>query len=78
MKRHRSLLTVATILSLALAVSAHDTWLVPRVPIVPPGIDTWLLLTSGMAFPVLDTSINSDRVDLARCRLNDKVMELSH
>src|SRR5215204_441235 len=77
MKRHRSFLAVATILSMSLAVSAHDTWLVPRVPIVPPGIETWLLLTSGMSFPLLDTSINPDRVDVARCRLNDRVIDVS-
>ena len=62
---------------MALAVSAHDTWLVPRVPNVSPGADTWLDLTSGMSFPQLDTSINPDRVDVARCRLSDKVEELS-
>jgi len=77
MKRHRSLLAVATTLVMALAVSAHDTWLVPRVPTVQPGVDTSLVLTSGMSFPKIDTSINPDRVDVARCRLNDKVEELS-
>lgn len=77
MKRHRSLLAVATTLVMALAVSAHDTWLVPRMPGVQPGVETSLVLTSGMSFPHIDTSINPDRVDVARCRLNDKVEELS-
>lgn len=55
---------------LCLTTSAHDTWLLPKQGRVAPGARVALDLTSGMAFPLLDTSIKPDRIDVARCRLN--------
>ncbi len=77
MKRPRALLIVTTVLIASLVVSAHDTWLSPREPTASTGTKAWLDLTSGMAFPLLETSINPDRVDIARCRLKGNTEELA-
>jgi uncharacterized GH25 family protein len=73
----RKLIVFATILLLnAFVISAHDTWLLPRRTAVMPGTVVWMDLTSGMAFPKLETSIKPDRIDTARCRLNGKTLEI--
>lgn len=71
------LLTVVIAVVTTVAVSAHDTWLTPRQFHVPPGTRVRLDLTSGMAFPHLDTSIKLDRIDVARFRQNGKIQEIS-
>ena len=70
MKRPRAFLLLAILLIASLIVSAHDTWLSSKEPTVSPGTKAMLDLTSGMAFPLLDTSIKPDRVGVARYRLN--------
>jgi uncharacterized GH25 family protein len=75
--RQKPFTLLATILILSFGVSAHDTWLTSKQPTVQPGSSVWLDLTSGMSFPLLDTSIKPDRVDVARCRLNGKTDELT-
>jgi uncharacterized GH25 family protein len=77
MMRTRSLLSLALILSAALAVSAHDTWLLARRVFVAPGASVWLDLTSGMAFPILDYAIKPERVSMARFRLNGHTREIA-
>jgi hypothetical protein len=56
----------------ALPALAHDTWLLPERASVPPGTEVALDLTSGMAFPALDSAIQADRVGRALCRLAGK------
>lgn len=48
---------------------AHDTWLIPARFSLARDPTVLLDLTSGMAFPTLNTSIRPDRVALARYRL---------
>src|SRR5881397_703821 len=76
MKRQIAVPVFVTTLIFTLVASAHDTWLVPRQSAVAPGSTVWLDLTSGMSFPVLDTSIKPDRIDVARFRLNGKIDEI--
>ena len=77
MSCQRSLLLLSTLLIATLVVSAHDTWLIPRTVHVQPGSKTQLMLTSGMFFPRLETSIKPDRIDVARCRLNGNNQEIA-
>ncbi len=67
-----SLLTILTTVAIA-----HDTWLIPERFVVTPNTSVLLDLTSGMAFPNLETSIKSERIDRARCRLAGQTMALS-
>ena len=76
MKRKLFCLTLALTLFSTLVVSAHDTWLSPRTFSVLVGSKAYLDLTSGMSFPVLETSIKPDRIDVARVRINSKADDL--
>ena len=76
MIRPRFLLILLFAILAAVAVSAHDTWLTPRQFRGGPGTRVRLDLTSGMAFPHLDTSIKPDRIDVARFRQDGKIQEL--
>lgn len=51
------------------AAAAHDTWLLALRPVVPPGAELLLDLTSGMRFPANETAIRPERVALARVRV---------
>lgn len=73
---NRSILIISTILIPTLAVSAHDTWLLPRAAFVLPGKNVQLDLTSGMSFPHLDTSIKPERIEVARFRLNGQTGQM--
>jgi uncharacterized GH25 family protein len=77
MKQTRSPAVLTLILLFAFVSSAHDTWLLARRASVPPGTVAWLDLTSGMTFPALDYAIKPERVNLARCRLNGKTLEVA-
>src|SRR4030095_231943 len=70
MNRRLTFFILLTVLLATLTTSAHDTWLLPKQGRVAPGTKVALNLTSGMAFPLLDTSIKPDRIDGAKCRLN--------
>ncbi|HWC78151.1 MAG TPA: DUF4198 domain-containing protein [Blastocatellia bacterium] len=63
-------LTFAVCLILCTSVVAHDTWLIPDRFAVPREGLVSLDLTSGMAFPALDSPIKPDRIDRALCRLS--------
>ena len=54
------------------AAWGHDTWLLPEHAAVAPGTEVSLDLTSGMAFPALDSAIKADRVACALLRLAGK------
>jgi uncharacterized GH25 family protein len=73
----RRFLAVALILLTAFAASAHDTWLLARHAYVAPGVRVWLDLTSGMTFPALESAIKPERVNIARCRVNSKTVEIA-
>ena len=62
---------------LSRAVHAHDTWLLPDSFEVAPKSTITLDLTSGMAFPKLETGPKSERVQTAPCRLAGRTFELS-
>ncbi len=72
----RSLISLALILLTTFAASAHDTWLLAQRTEVPRGVTLRLDLTSGMTFPALDFPIKPERVDIARCRLNGKTVDI--
>ena len=56
---------------------AHDTWLIPdRFEVTPKAIVT-LDLTSGMAFPKLETGPKRERVQNAPCRLAGRTFEMT-
>lgn len=69
--------TSLLIIVLASCVLAHDTWLIPDRFVAERDSVVTLDLTSGMAFPALDTSIKPDRIDHALCRLADHRFELT-
>jgi uncharacterized GH25 family protein len=64
------------IVALASCAFAHDTWLIPDRFVVERDSVVNLDLTSGMAFPALDTSIKPERIDRALCRLAGHSFEL--
>ncbi len=58
------------------ALYAHDTWLMPEKFQVAPGTKTTLELTSGMAFPALETGPKRARVESANCRLAGQMLAI--
>jgi uncharacterized GH25 family protein len=76
MNYRKSFSIIVLILFATLVVVAHDTWLTPRRFKVKQHSQVLFDLTSGMAFPALETSIKPDRVDAAGCRLNSKFSKL--
>jgi uncharacterized GH25 family protein len=56
---------------LAPAIFAHDTWLIPDQFNIAREAMVTLDLTSGMVFPILETSIKPERIDRAKCRLSN-------
>jgi uncharacterized GH25 family protein len=78
MNRRQTFFILLTVLFATFTTSAHDTWLIPKQGQVAPGTMVALNLTSGMAFPLLDTSIKPDRIDGAKCRLNGTTEELKN
>ncbi len=56
---------------------AHDTWLLPDRFEVAPGQSVTADLTSGMAFPALETGPKRERVESASCRLAGQTFEIS-
>lgn len=70
--------TAAAVLALGLAASAsaHDTWLAPVSAGVPPGTTLRLSLTSGGAFPALESPIDPRRVARAQVRVGGRVVKI--
>jgi uncharacterized GH25 family protein len=58
--------------TLSTVAFAHDTWLVAQRSTLPAGSSVTLDLTSGMAFPALDSAIKPERVARASVRLAGK------
>lgn len=71
------ILSPIVLASLVTAARAHDTWLIPdRFEVAPKSAIT-LDLTSGMAFPKLETGPKRERVQAAPCRLAGRTFEMS-
>ena len=60
----------------ATAALAHDTWLLPDRFAVAPNETVTLDLTSGMAFPALETGPKRERVEAAKCRLAERTFAI--
>jgi uncharacterized GH25 family protein len=75
----KKLLIPATIMLAAFLTSAraHDTWLIPDRFEVAPKTAITLDLTSGMAFPKLETGPKRERVQNAPCRLAGRTFEMT-
>lgn len=69
--------TLLLLMALPASSLAHDTWLIPDHFVVTRDASVLLDLTSGMAFPALETSIKPDRVAAARCRLAGHTFEIT-
>ena len=70
-------IAIASALLLALgagAARAHDTWLLPVPLRVKPGKAVRLEMTSGMAFPKLESPIGPDRIASQGVRLGGREM----
>jgi len=63
--------------SLIASAFAHDTWLIASRLTLPRGTTVTLDLTSGMAFPRLETSIKPERIAHAKCRLSARNFDLA-
>ena len=72
----RFALGVAAYLVSAIAVSAHDTWILPAVFATAPGKEVRFEITSGMKFPALDAGPKADRIAKAGFRLGSEAGEL--
>jgi len=77
MKVKGILLAFALVPALANFARAHDTWLLPDRFEVGPKQTVTLDLTSGMAFPKLETGPKRERVEAAFCRLAGSTLEIS-
>ncbi|MCA1592319.1 MAG: DUF4198 domain-containing protein [Acidobacteria bacterium] len=75
--KSKSILACALLLALAASAPAHDTWLLAHRTRVAPGASVTLDLTSGMAFPGLETAIKPERVERARFRLDGRVEDIN-
>jgi uncharacterized GH25 family protein len=73
----RVLITGSLTIALASCALGHDTWLIPDLFVLTRNSDVALELTSGMAFPTLDTSIKPERIDRALCRLAGRQFKLT-
>src|SRR5689334_23199082 len=68
--------TFFALIAVTITAQAHDTWLIPDRFVVPLNTTVSLDLTSGMAFPALETSIKPDRIARAGCRLSTRELLL--
>ena len=64
MNRRLTFFIYSLFCSLLLRLRPTVTWLLPKQGRVTPGTKVARDLTSGMAFPLLDTSIKPDRIDM--------------
>ncbi len=71
--------TFAAAFLIFLAISsadAHDTWLLPNHSETVPKTEVTLDLTSGMAFPELETGPKRARIQAANCRLAGETFDI--
>lgn len=61
----------------ASSARAHDTWLIPDHFKTAPKTSVTLYLTSGMAFPALETGPKRARVQAAKCRLAGETFDIA-
>ncbi len=72
-----SFLVTVFAVALATTATAHDTWLLPDQFNVAPQASLRLHLTSGMAFPKLETGPKRERVQSANYRLAGATREIT-
>jgi uncharacterized GH25 family protein len=77
MRTLKTLWTLWLGIVISTAAVAHDTWLAPNRFAVEQGAIAVLDLTSGMAFPTLETLIKPDRLEHSFCRLAGRQFEMS-
>ena len=77
MKRNALLFPIALALALTNVARAHDTWLLPDRFEVAAKESVTLNLTSGMAFPALETGPKRERVEAALCRLVGRTFDIA-
>jgi len=77
MKLRTILLLIPAAIGFARVASAHDTWLLPDRFEVAAKQTVTLDLTSGMAFPALETGPKRERVEAALCRLAGQNSDIS-
>jgi hypothetical protein len=70
-------LAVSAVVLLVPPASAHDTWLLPRPGAARAPTSVSLALTSGMAFPALESAIRPERVRRAAVRVGGRERGLS-
>lgn len=77
--RNSLTMVAATVLSAVTAGTsrAHDTWLLPDRFEITRGQTVALQLTSGMAFPELESGPKRERVESASCRLAGRTQEIT-
>jgi uncharacterized GH25 family protein len=74
---HVRALPAFVIALVAASASAHDTWLLPRPSASRTPTSLSLALTSGMAFPTLESTIRPERVRRAAVRVGGRERALS-
>ena len=60
---------------LAASLFAHETWLAPNQGYIAPGLSVRLDLTSGGAFPILETAIEPARLASFGIRLGEETLK---
>jgi len=65
----KSLVTLMTVVLLAPVAHAHDTWIMCDPPRIRDGGNVTLHITSGMAFPDLDTAPDPSRIETCMWRI---------
>lgn len=76
-KRLLNFSALALVVFLATVARAHDTWLIPGTFEVAAKQSITLDLTSGMAFPALETGPKRERVESAKCRLAGQTFDVT-
>ena len=72
-----SIFSAMAFAALLSSADAHDTWLIPDKFEVAPGATVTLDLTSGMAFPKLESGPKPERVQEAKCRIAGETIEFT-
>lgn len=67
----RTRLTCSLVVGIVGSASAHETWMIPRSFSAKVGEEIRLDVSSGMAFPRLESPIRTERVAAARYRLGN-------
>lgn len=75
MIQHRRLPFIASLPWLAVSLFAHETWLAPNQGSVAQGVPVRIDMTSGGAFPILETGIDPSRLAMFGVRLGGDTLK---